>query len=139
MSGFLKSVISVSFLSVICDLVLPKSGMEKYIKLVLGFIMMSVLISPINSDISLNFSDYEFFDMPEEELYAQSDAYILELHKNNIENKVKEICGSDTDVFIDLYSDGLIKSVTISGNDKEKYISRLKEELGCENIKVIEG
>lgn len=137
---FIYTIIGVAFLSVVCEMILPQGRMKQYFKLVMGFIMLCVLLKP-----ALNITDYPEVDfsfdntITEAELQAESRAYILRIHEENIRKKVMEVCGDDTKVFIELFSDGNIKSVTLRGNVSEEKIEYLRNELGCENITLKNG
>lgn len=134
------SVIGIAFLSVACEMIMPEGKMKKYYKLVIGFILMCVLMQPLSS--ITEFKEFEFSlgeNITEEELLAESEAYILKFHEENIKNHVLDMCSDGTEVFVDLYSDGLVKSVVIRGNIAEGNLAYLKKELGCENITVKNG
>lgn len=138
--NFIFSVIGISFLSTACEMLIPEGKMKKYYKLVMGFIMMCVLINPISNITTFEKFEFSFSEsITEEELLAESEAYILQMHKENIEKRIKEICGEETQAFIELYADGLVKSVVLKGNVTMEKLVLLKEELGCEDIKVSSG
>lgn len=137
---FIFSVVGIAFLETACEMIIPEGNMKKYFKLAMGFIMMCVLLKPVTE--LTDFKKFEFsFDenLTEAELRAESDAYILKIHEDNIRKKILEICGENTQVFIELYSDGNIKSIALRGNVSDSNIMYLKEELGCENITVARG
>lgn len=138
--NFIFSVIGISFLSTACEMLIPEGKMKKYYKLVTGFIMMCVLINPISNITTFEKFEFSFSEsITEEELLAESEAYILQMHKENIEKRIKEICGEETQAFIELYADGLVKSVVLKGNVTMEKLVLLKEELGCDDIKVSSG
>lgn len=134
------SVICVVFFSTAFDMIFPDGSLKKYFKLVMGFILIRVIIMPFTGDFEAPQFDFQFDKTyTEEELNAISDAYILKLHEDNITNYIKEICGEENDVFVELFSDGIIRSIVIEGNVDNKTIEYLKDELGCENINTVEG
>ena len=135
---FIINVISLAFFCVISDMLMPEGTMKKYLSLTFGFMMICTLAMPLTRII--NAEPFEFsFDssMSNEEINAKSDAYILKLHEENIRAYITEIYGNDTEAFVDLYSDGSIKSVAVhTPNNDPILLKELKEILGCENIEV---
>ncbi len=139
--GFIARVIGVVFLGTMCEMIMPEGTFKKYYKLAMGFIMMCVLIQPLakkpEGDKLFDFS-YNV-EISEEELKAKSDAYILKIHEETIKNKLLEICGSDVEIFIELYNNGLVRSVGLRGeNVSLDKITEIKTLLGCDNVKVVE-
>lgn len=135
---FILSIISIAFLSTVCEMIIPEGKMKSYYKLVFGFILMCVLIKPVGN--INNFPEIDFSSesvITEEELKAASNAYILKIHEENIKSRICELCGDDIEIFIELFSDGNIRSVTIRGEVPSTTIEFLKTELGCNDIKVI--
>ncbi len=136
--NFICSIIGVAFLSTVCEMIAPEGKLKKYYKLIMGFVMMAVLLKPLT-----NISDFPTFEfsvnesITEEELLAAGNAYILKIHEENIRQKILDICGENIEVFIELFTDGRVKSVDIKGKVNSSNIEQLKKELGCENIKVI--
>ena len=136
---FVTRVISLAFLCIVSEMIMPEGSMKKYLHLAVGFMMMCVLISPVTN--LLNPESFEFsFDseMTNEEIIAESEAYILKLHEENIREHVINIYGHECEVFVKVNSDGMVKEVIIRSDISDNLrINRLKEELGCENIKII--
>ena len=138
---FIISIVSTVFLCTVCEMLMPEGKFKKYFHLVVGFVMMCVLMKPFVKDIA-PLDDFRIaFDteISEEELKAESDAYILKLHEENLKNRIKEICGEETEIFIELYADGQVKSITLYGTISHENIKEIAKELGCEDIKVIVG
>lgn len=138
---FIISIVSMVFLCTVCEMLMPEGKLKKYFHLVVGFIMMCVLMKPFAKDIVSTEEFWIDFDteITEEELRAESEAYILRLHEENLKNRIKEICGDETEVFIELYSDGQVKAITIHGTITQENIRDVVNEIGCEDIKVIVG
>lgn len=133
---FILSILGAAFFVTLCEMIIPDGSLKKYIKLTLGFVMISVLLSPFkNKEYFNSVNFYLESDFSEEKLLAESEAYVLQIHKDNIERRVREFCWGEPKIFIELFSDGRVKSVVIKGGKTEKSsIEMLKQELGCENI-----
>ena len=136
---FLQSVIALAFLGTVCDMMMPENAVKKYFKLTFGFMMIFILINPLTKNI--NTTDFEFsFDefMSNEEIKSTSDSYILKMHEENISNYVSEKTGCKSEqIFVELYSDGAVKSVAIrDAVVPYGIIADLKIELGCEKIYI---
>lgn len=138
---FLLTLVGVVFLSTACEMLIPNGSVKKYYQLAIGFVVMCVMVKPLTNIIQ--FSDFEFtFDseMSEAQMQAESNAYILKLHEENIRKRIIEICGRDTDVFVELFTDGRVKSIRMRGEgigaDK---ILKIKEEMGTDNVEIVSG
>lgn len=138
---FAINIIALAFLGAVLEMITPNGTMRKYFKLVMGFMMMLALISPIKKGADMGNFEFSFdAETSEEEIQAKSNAYILKLHEDNIVNYIKSYLGQDTEVFVEIFSDGNVKSVSIQGKYvSEEKLATIKSELGCENIKVIGG
>ncbi len=138
---FLTGIIALAFFGTVCEMIMPKGAIEKYFKLAFGFMMMFILISPVAKGI--NGTKFEFsFDelMSNEEISAKNDYYILKMHEENIQKQVLEKVGDNAQVFVEVFTDGTVKSVTIRDvNVHDTVINELKTTLGCENITNIQG
>ena len=138
---FVLKIVGTAFVCIVCEFIIPEGSLKKYFRLTIGFIMMCVLMNPI-----LNISDLKEFEfkfdggMSEEEIRSESDAYILRLHEENVLNYIKQLCGEDVEIFIEMFADGQIKSVKIIGNDiSTNTLETLKRELGCEKITITDN
>ncbi len=138
---FAVNVISLAFLGSIVEMISPEGTIKKYIKLIMGFMMIAILIAPFGKNSHI--PQFEFsldYDITNEEIRAKSDAYTLKLHEENIVNYVKSVLGENVEVFVEIYTDGNVKSVTVRGiSVGEDVLNSLKNELGCEKIEVISG
>ncbi len=140
MYGLIAQIAGVVFLSIACEMIMPDGGMKKYIQLAVGFVMMTVLIKPIAEKHELPEFDFEFDNVyEEEELKSQSDAFVLMIHKRNLEKKAEEICGPESQAYVELYSDGRVKSVKIVCDKKDiAKASEVAEKLGCGDVEMTE-
>lgn len=139
--SFILSVIGTVFMGTVCEMIIPEGNLKKYFRLAMGFVMMSVLISPVKNLSELPEFEFSFTDtMTEEELRAESDAFILKLHEENIKTRIKELCGDKTEVFVEVFSDGRVKSVKLAGSSiTDGIIESIKKETGCENVIFVSG
>lgn len=138
--SFISGIAGAVFLAVACEMIMPEGCMKKYIRLAMGFVMISVMISPFINGAKLPEFEFDFDSAyTEEELTAQSRAYILSYHRENVEKRAREICGEGSKAYAEINSDGSVKSVRIeSVNNVENKRAELAEEFGCENI-IISG
>ncbi len=135
---FMVSVISLSFLALVSDMLMPEGTMKKYLSLSFGFMMMCTLIIPVTGIVNSEPFEFSFdSEITSEEIQAKSDAYVLKLHEENIRSYIVEAFGEGTQVFIELYSDGRVKQVVIySENNNLLLLDKIKKTLGCENIEI---
>lgn len=135
---FIVSIASISFLCVISNMITPEGTMKKYLKLIFGFLVMSTLLMPAirikeSEPFTFSFTD----EISNEEINAKSEAYILKIHKDNIKKHVESHFDSSSEVFVELFADGRVKSVKIYCDNPDFLIKeKLKGELGCENIEL---
>lgn len=139
--SFVSEIVGVVFLSAACEMLMPEGTMKKYVRLAIGFVMIAVFMSPFTKEAEAPRLSFDFGSAySEEELRAQSDAYVLEFHRKNIEERAVEICGEGSSAHAEVYSDGQVKSVTITADrDMGDKLPKLKEEFGCENIVIVGG
>lgn len=135
---FMISIISLSFLCVVSDMLMPEGALKKYLRLTFGFMMMCTLIMPMTKIIDIEPFEFSFDNgIGNEEIAAKSDAYILKKHEENVANYITELFGEGTEAFIELYSNGSVKGVVIyTENSNASLAEEVKRTLGCENIKV---
>lgn len=139
LKGFIVSIVSISFLCIVSDMIIPEGTMKKYLKLVFGFMIMSALLTPVTKFKQTEPFHFSFdSEITNEEINAKSDAYILKIHENNIRKHIETYFASDAEIFIELFSDGRVKSVKIYCENPDFLIEeKLKSTLGCENIELI--
>ena len=120
---------------------MPEGSMKKYFRLVIGFVVMCVLISPFGSIDKIKTYQFEFDGgMSESELKAGSEAYMLKLHRENIAKRVEEIAGEGSEAFVQIHSDGSVIEITLKGkNISSDAINKIKTETGCSNITILNG
>lgn len=135
---FITSVVSLSFLAVVSDMLMPEGTMKKYLSLTFGFMMMCALIAPITKTSEIELFEFSFdSEITNDEIQAKSDAYILKLHEENIRKYIVETFGEGTEAFVQLYADGRVKGVTIYTQNQDLHLlNEMKKTLGCENIEI---
>ncbi|MRX73172.1 stage III sporulation protein AF [Bacillus lacus] len=93
-SGWVSNIILFIFLSIIIELLLPSSAMKKYVKVVLGLLLIVMILQPVFSFFSKDIgeslgewqeangtgNDYikKSIDLKKREIQASHTAYILE-------------------------------------------------------------
>lgn len=87
LTAWVKEIILLIMLAVVLELLLPNSSMQKYVRLVVGLILLLVLLKPVMSLFDTNIND--LFTT-----YANHTVVQDNLLKNEIKNKKKEIQAS---------------------------------------------
>lgn len=139
MKEFILTVCGVVFLATAGEMILTEGVFKKYYKLALGFVIMCTLMEPLlNLEQPRTFEFTNTEAMSENEICALSNAYILKLHKENIEKHIMGICPRITMVNVEVSSDGTIFSAKLKGEGvSEADVFIIKEDIGCENVEVI--
>ncbi|MGM9926213.1 MAG: stage III sporulation protein AF [Bacillus sp. (in: firmicutes)] len=94
LTDWITNIIIFILLAIVMDMLLPSSAMQKYAKMVIGLLLMTVLISPIFKLLSTDFEDLvaqvntddvvthgkmeSLIDDKKKEIQAVNHAYILE-------------------------------------------------------------
>ncbi len=141
MKNMILLLIGTVFVCTLCEMIIPEGNMKKYFRLVLGFVVLCVVLKPVGEFKGEEIFSFEFEDsLTEEEMRAESEAYILQLHKENIAKRVREIIGVECKVFVNVSSAGEVVSINIvSGGVTEDVLYKIKKETGCDNIKILSG
>ncbi len=144
--SYVLSIAGVMIASAVIEAIVPEKSFKKYIKTVLGLVILTTLAKPV-----LNFSDFDSI-LQKYSLYADYDLSVpetafseentdtlikSEFEKNlckTIENDIKKDLGKDC-VINAQYSDGNIKNVTAVCSDTDfdeisEYILK-KYDLNC--------
>ncbi len=150
---------TILFLSAI-DLILPKSNIKKYVKYVLGLVLISVVMSPIitivrNKELIVNNINInqQFNNSNSNSTKFKNDNYTTQALKNNLEiaceKVLKESLGggnykAEIQVYYDSIKDNyIIQGVRVGANSKEtessdgikKQEARIKEVL-CKELQI---
>lgn len=136
--SILLILIETVFVCTLCEMIIPDGSLKKYFRLVIGFIIICTLLKPLANLKNVNIDEIKIdVGMTEEEMRHESEAYILRLHKENIEKRIKEIIGGDTEVFLRIGSDGSVLSITLKGAVSQDKMLLIKSETGCDDIKIV--
>ena len=129
------SIITVSVLCVIFEIILPKKTYGKYISVITGLICMMIIISPVKH----LFGDFEMFVLEGEKLQSEMKeadfGYISKEFKKRLEEKIEETVKEKTgekiksEICLELTDRGEILSV------KEAKIFPYSEK----NAKIVEN
>ena len=139
MNSFITSVAGAIFISIVCEMIIPEGNVKKYVRLAIGFMMISVIVSPFTKGYKLPELDFSIeAGFSKEELEAKNDAYVLDIHRKNIEKRAEEMCGEGSKAYAEVFSDGTVKYVRIEAKGNISYLlPGLKKEFGCENIEIV--
>ena len=147
MKSYILKIVGAALLSAFSEYLVPKEW-QKYIKLLSGFIIISVLISPFSSDFSASFLDDFEFDstfvsegenLMHEKVRAELEARI----KNDIIQRVSEEFSQTVDATatVKTNSKGEIENVErieLKGKKNDNITERLKFVYGTEEVIWIE-
>ena len=91
LSDYAEAIIAVSVLSVIFEMILPAKRYRKYITMVIGLIIMSIIISPI----SIFFSDFEKFTFEKEDFIYEEESFnpkllVVDEFRKNLEAEIEK-------------------------------------------------
>ncbi len=144
LSGWILSIAGVICISVIVELVMPDGQMNSYIKKILSFIIVLVIILPLpkllKTEIDLNniFDYSENIEVDEDYLY-QLNLNKINIAKDDIETKIKSHGYNNVFVYVnaDIFQNNMrFKSITvdlsglvISGNSEHNDITKIKKDI----------
>lgn len=144
LSGWILSIAGVICISVIVELVMPDGQMNSYIKKILSFIIVLVIILPLpkllKTEIDLNniFDYSENIEVDEDYLY-QLNLNKINIAKDDIETKIKSHGYNNVFVYVnaDIFQNSMrFKSITvdlsglvISGNSEHNDITKIKKDI----------
>lgn len=139
--NMILSLIGTVFVSSLCEMIIPEGNMKKYFRLVWGFVVVCIILKPIGQWKGNETFEFEFENsIGEEEMRAESEAYILQVHKENIARRVSEIAGGECKVFVNVSSVGEVLSIAIETKSiTADAINKIKQETGCDNVKILSG
>ncbi|MCI8555227.1 MAG: hypothetical protein HFI85_01450 [Clostridia bacterium] len=144
LSGWILSIAGVICISVIVELVMPDGQMNSYIKKILSFIIVLVIILPLpkllKTEIDLNniFDYSENIEVDKDYLY-QLNLNKINIAKDDIETKIKSHGYNNVFVYVnaDIFQNNMrFKSITvdlsglvISGNSEHNDITKIKKDI----------
>ncbi len=122
-NGF-KILIGISFLAVLSDMLMPEGSFQKYVRSVLGLIMLLVMINTFSGVKQITF-DFSWLDQlqPEEEINTSIQSDLFSDVKKRIEGKINAALNAEQieteDVDVTLDKDYHMTSVVISLKHKQ--------------------
>ncbi len=134
MKEYIKALGAAVILSALIDMLVPDGGFKKYCRLVCGFMIVAVMLSPVTGGLSKISLETESIDAEAAE--AEARARILMEHKSNLEGIIEgELDGCEAYVEVD--GDGNVIRVTLEGAEDEAAArDYLRDELGVEGSSV---
>lgn len=147
MKAYILKIVGAALLSAFSEYLVP-NGWQKYIKLISGFIIISVLISPFSAKFSTDFlDDFEF----DSKLLSEGEDLMYEKVKSELETRVKDDIilrvseefsqNVDAVVTVKTNSKGEIENVErieLKGKKNDDITKRLKFLYGTEEVIWIE-
>ena len=151
-SSWVLSIAGIICISVLVELIMPEGQMNKYIKNVLSFIIVLVIILPlpklINKDLNSPIFDYTEIEIQEDYLIEFNKSKLNALTKM-IENDIKELGyeGVTISIKAEFFDEKIeyksvfvnLTKLVITEEAKHKDILEIKEEIGDEIEKRITG
>ncbi|MCR4718324.1 MAG: stage III sporulation protein AF [Firmicutes bacterium] len=139
MKGYIMSVCMAAVIASLADILAPREH-QKYIRVLLGFLILTVILSPLPKVKKIKFEPIE--NQTLENTKILSDNISVKL-KENVEADIFErikgefgvIC--DADVLLDIDDEHKIrgvKRIALSKKIPENALERLKEVYGCDRI-----
>lgn len=134
MKEYIEALGAAVILSALIDMLVPEGGFRKYCRLVCGFMVIAVMLSPLTGQISFIDLGGQTVDAEAAELEAR--ARILMEHKSNLERIIEEeIPGSEAHVEVD--GEGNVTRVTMEGVEDETAAREyIREAMGVEGSGV---
>ena len=142
MSGWIMSIAGLVVLSAVCDIVMPDGEMKKYIKPIMGFVLIITIIKPLTggifdninielpqdySEISARATNVELVgvrEIYEKKLAKKAEEYI----RNNFDIDASvEVCTADNEENF-----GEITEIKIDADVAHDVIKKLAKEFGVD-------
>ena len=134
MYDYVRSLGAAVVLSALIDMLSPEGSFKKYCRLVCGFVIMAVMLSPVTSGFSLGELSGPALDTAAAE--AQARARVLTEHKSNLET-ITEARFPGVRAYIEVDSDGSVTALTVKGaEDPEAVLEYARSELNLEEDRV---
>ena len=141
MKGYIAKICVSAVIVAFADILSPKSH-QKYIRILLGFLMLSVILSPLPAIKKLRLEPLSEKTAENAEVFSEN---ISEKLRKNVELDIAErlknefgiICTASVE--LDFNDDGKISGVrriSLSRKIPENAIARLKEVYGCDKIEA---
>ncbi|MBR4173087.1 MAG: hypothetical protein IKR46_01805 [Clostridia bacterium] len=139
MKGYVISVCTAAVIASLADILSPKEH-KKYIRILLGFLIMLILLSPLPKIRRIKLEPIK--SKSEENTAVFLDTVAIELKANveaDISERLKSEFGitADAEVTLDIDEEHRIRGVTeilLSKKVSENAVKRLNEVYGCDRI-----
>lgn len=142
MKEYIITVAAAALVAALTDILSPEEW-GKYIKIVVGFLILSIVLTPVaklkNAELSLPVPDSEITDAP------LRDKVTVQFEQNvaaDIEERVKKEFGIDCAAAVQLDVDenrniAGVKSILIAAHkNPPKMVERIREIYGCSEVGV---
>lgn len=146
--GWINTIVVTIIFSAFVEMLMPSNNMKKYIKLVLGLLIMAVILEPVLQYMKKGYSlsGYSFkytnildssYIKQESETYSQKQQdSVVKLYKQNLEEKMAEgikklVSNKNVSVSVDIVDDinnknfGDINKVTVTLKDSIKKVDKV--------------
>lgn len=138
LSGWIANIIMFILLAVILDMLLPNSNLQRYVKMVIGLLLIVIILNPILKIFSQNFEEIvatatpstaaqqknieNLIEFKKREIQATTDAYILEEMAVQMKEEVQEDMINQFNMEVSHVSITIDESIEVSA-DSTKHFS----------------
>ncbi len=139
MKEYMTTLGTIMMMIAISDILIPEGGIKRFSKLAMGFMIIVAIASPFGKGFKFDVKSFEIDSQTLEESEAQYRAQVIAEHKKNLTQKIKEKIKNDSEVFVEVTTDGNLSKVTIRlRGDESEAVSYIVNELGLtrERIKL---
>jgi len=116
-TGWITNIVLFILLAIIIELLLPNSSMQKYVKMVIGLLLIVIILNPLFSILSSDIDELmasikispvqdeknieNLIEMKKKEIQASNHAYILEQTAVQMKTQVEEELVENYDLTVD--------------------------------------
>ena len=138
LTGWIANIIMFILLAIIVDMLLPNTNLQRYVKMVIGLLLIVIILSPILKIFSHDFEDIvatatpstsskqknieNLIEMKKKEIQASNRAYILEEMAVQMKEEVQEDMMNQFNMEVSHVSIEIDKSFEVSA-DSTKHFS----------------
>ena len=141
MSSWILSIVGVSLLTILCNVIMPDDKLNKYVKTVCSLVVVSVMFSPILGIIQ-NLS-FQLDDLEQVNNNVNLETYFVEQTVEDIERRLEEeldanaIVGCTVEIYYHVSNDKLILQKAVVNIQNVVLTSPLQVIKLKENIEKI--
>lgn len=141
MSSWILSIVGVSLLTILCNVIMPDDKLNKYVKTVCSLVVVSVMFSPILGIIQ-NLS-FQLDDLEQVNNSVNLETYFVEQTVEDIERRLEEeldanaIVGCTVEIYYHVSNDKLILQKAVVNIQNVVLTSPLQVIKLKENIEKI--